>query len=282
MINRKATIRWKGYDPDDLSFKSNKKICCICDGCGKVRWVPKYAYNDLCLQCACKTEEFRSKRRNAAKRDNLSDETLKKMSESSKRDNLSDETIKKMSEGVKRANMSVETIKKRSEASKRENLSDKTREKMSESSKRENMPDEERQLRSNSASGENNPNWKGGISFEPYCPKFTEKLKQRVREQYNNCDYLSGLSDYICNIMKNGKVWKLDIHHIDYNKMQGCDGIRWLLIPVSKRNNAMFNRNRLFWEKLICYALEYDKTYYCEEQINCRRLHQRDQKVYKV
>lgn len=105
-------------------------------------------------------------------------------------------------------------------------------------------------------------NWKGGVSYEPYCSKFNNGLKQQVRDKYNNCDFMSGLPDYICNIMKSGKVQKLAVHHVDYNKMQGCDGSRWLLIPVSRSNNSMFNRNCDFWEKLICYALEYDKTYY--------------------
>lgn len=59
----------------------------------------------------------------------------------------------------------------------------------SEASKRENMSVEERELRSKSASGENNGNWQGGISSELYCFKFNEKLKQQVRDQYDNCDF---------------------------------------------------------------------------------------------
>jgi hypothetical protein len=110
--------------------------------------------------------------------------------------------------------------------------------------------------------GANSPNWKGGISFEPYCKKFTNELKQQVRDLYNNCDFISGLPDYVCNVL-NGKVWGLDIHHIDGNKNQGCDDVEWKLIPLSRCNHSRINGSiSIFWEKLICYALEYDETYY--------------------
>lgn len=119
--------------------------------------------------------------------------------------------------------------------------------------------------------GEDNPNWKGGVSFDPYCKKFTNELKQQVRDLYNNCDFISGLPDYVCNVL-NGKVWGLDIHHVDSNKMQGCEGISWKLVPLSRRNHMRMNGNRPFWEKLICYAIEYDKTYYNDELIDVWRI----------
>ena len=52
MILRNATIQYKGYDPDDLSYGSAKRICCACNNCGRVRWVIKYQYRDLCLICS--------------------------------------------------------------------------------------------------------------------------------------------------------------------------------------------------------------------------------------
>lgn len=123
---------------------------------------------------------------------------------------------------------------------------------------RENMPN---------GSMENNGNWKGGISFKPYCEKFNSAKKKEVRDKYNNCDYLTGIHRDICNIV-GGKIQELSIHHFDYNKMQGCDGHKWKLIPVSKRHNTIFNGNRFFWEKLIEYSLEYDKEYYKDEKFN--------------
>jgi len=109
-------------------------------------------------------------------------------------------------------------------------------------------------------SGKNHPNWKGGISYGKYCPKFNNKIKKEIREKYNNCDYISGLHKNICN---NG--YNLDVHHIDYDKEQGCNERKWQLISLSRSNHAKTNYNREFWNKLFIYALEYDKEYYNEE-----------------
>lgn len=50
-INREATIRWKGYDPVDLSPGSDKRIWANCDICGYGRWVYMHSYRDLCKSC---------------------------------------------------------------------------------------------------------------------------------------------------------------------------------------------------------------------------------------
>lgn len=54
MINREATIRWKGYDPNELSPGSSKRIWAVCDECGKSRWITKQNYRDLCNKCGAK------------------------------------------------------------------------------------------------------------------------------------------------------------------------------------------------------------------------------------
>lgn len=51
-INREATIRWKGYDPDNLAINSNKRVWANCKNCGKGRWVIKQQYKDLCVRCS--------------------------------------------------------------------------------------------------------------------------------------------------------------------------------------------------------------------------------------
>ena len=114
-----------------------------------------------------------------------------------------------------------------------------------------------RKLISEKKFGEKNPNWKGGISFGKYCPKFNRQIRKKIREKYNNCDYISGLHKDICN---NGQ--NLHVHHIDYDKEQGCNEKKWKLIPLSRSNHAKTNFNREFWNKLFIYALEYDKKYY--------------------
>jgi len=92
-------------------------------------------------------------------------------------------------------------------------------------------------------SGENHPmygihkfaesasNWQGGKSFEPYCPKFNEKKKEEVREEYNRKCYICNI-DEKNNITKTNKPWKLAVHHIDDDKEQGCNDKPWKLVPL--------------------------------------------------
>lgn len=120
--------------------------------------------------------------------------------------------------------------------------------------------------------GESAMNWQGGISYEPYCPKFNKQLKQLVRNRYNNCDYISGIHKDVCNKTKTGKIRELTIHHIDYDKGQGCNGKKFNLIPVSSRHNSIFNSNRFFWNKLFIYSLEIDEWYYEDKEINIKEM----------
>ena len=79
--------------------------------------------------------------------------------------------------------------------------------------------------------GEKNCNWKGGKSFEPYCPKFNNKKKEEIRNQYDRRCYICGKHESD-NITKNNKIRKLCVHHIDEDKEQGCNGKQWKLIPL--------------------------------------------------
>ena len=70
MILREATIRYKGYDPLELTVGSHKRICVICDKCGRVRYVEFCQYRDLCKPCSMKGEGnpmFRHKYTNETK-----------------------------------------------------------------------------------------------------------------------------------------------------------------------------------------------------------------------
>jgi hypothetical protein len=84
--------------------------------------------------------------------------------------------------------------------------------------------------------GENNPMWIDGRSFDPYCYKFTEELKEKVRQAYNykcgNCG-----KDQKGNVTKTGRVFKLAVHHVDEDKMQGCDK-PWDLVPLCLKCHA--------------------------------------------
>lgn len=73
--------------------------------------------------------------------------------------------------------------------------------------------------------GANNPRWKGGISFEPYCPKFNKDFKERVRTYFGN-------TCVECNKTKTKP--KLTVHHIFGNKQTCCDSSIPLFVPLCK------------------------------------------------
>lgn len=63
--------------------------------------------------------------------------------------------------------------------------------------------------------GEKNYNWRGGKSFEPYSTEWTDDFKDSIRKRDN----------YTCQLCRNKQEeleWKLNVHHIDYNK-ENCD-----------------------------------------------------------
>lgn len=70
--------------------------------------------------------------------------------------------------------------------------------------------------------GKNSPNWNGGISFTPYCKNFNNEIKEQIREEFNR-------KCFLCR--KNETNRKLSIHHIDYDKSQGCNS-DWKLVPL--------------------------------------------------
>lgn len=82
-------------------------------------------------------------------------------------------------------------------------------------------------------SGEKNYNWKGGISFEPYCANWDVDLKEYIKERDN----------YIC---QNPDCWetskRLSIHHIDYNK-KNCSSDNLITICNSCNSRANYDRD---------------------------------------
>lgn len=57
MILRQATIKYSGVDPSTLTKGSHKRVCVVCDGCGRVRWQKFKSYRNLCLFCSRKRGE---------------------------------------------------------------------------------------------------------------------------------------------------------------------------------------------------------------------------------
>jgi len=87
--------------------------------------------------------------------------------------------------------------------------------------------------------GEIHPNWRGGVSFEPYCEKFNFQLKERVREKYGRRCVVCGKS-----AEENGR--RLAVHHLDGNKMQGCEGQQWKLVPLCASCHSQLHNGKKF------------------------------------
>lgn len=88
-----------------------------------------------------------------------------------------------------------------------------------------------------SLSGDKHPNWKGGISFEPYCYKFNNLLKEKIRSRDGRICQECGKTE-----IENKK--KLTVHHIHYDK-SNCDPD---LITLCQSCNFKVNYNRDYWE----------------------------------
>lgn len=120
-------------------------------------------------------------------------------------------------------------------------------------------------LRKISRKGEKNPAWKGGISFEPYCPKFTDEFKERVRAFFG----------YQCQ--KCGHIWKegekkLAVHHVNYRKDACCAmDVIPLFVPLcAGRCHGKTTVNRIFWQywftEMVNYIYE-GKCYFSREEM---------------
>lgn len=89
--------------------------------------------------------------------------------------------------------------------------------------------------------GENHHNWKGGISFKPYCTKFNKNFKNIIRRKFKNKCFICGKND-------NRNLY---VHHIDYNKNSICNGNEWAFIPLCGSCHSKTNFNRWYWFNLF-------------------------------
>lgn len=96
------------------------------------------------------------------------------------------------------------------------------------------------------------PVWKGGISYKPYCEKFNHKKKEEIRNKYRRKCFICGKDE-----KENGR--RLDVHHVDYDKDQGCNGKQWILVPLCQSCHGKTNHDREFWESIIVEKIEYGK-----------------------
>lgn len=195
-----------------------------------------------------KSEETKKKISEAKKGIPKSEEHKRKISETMKGRKLSEETRKRISESNKGKNKgkirSPEALINISNGQKGKVISKETRQKMSDSRKGEKS-------HWFGKSGELHPAWLGGLSYGSYCHKFNHKLKEQIREKYDRRCFL-------CNKPEkyNGNR-RLSIHHVDYNKNQGCNEHKWRLIPLCGSCHSKTNGKRKYWENLILDVLQF-------------------------
>jgi hypothetical protein len=113
-----------------------------------------------------------------------------------------------------------------------------------------NISEESRKKMSESKKGlyalDRHPNWKGGVSFEPYCERFNDSLKERVRMFFGNMCAICAKSEH-----ENGK--KLSVHHVYAEKKACCedaienmDQLRELLpIDIARFGEPEFSEEEL-------------------------------------
>lgn len=93
--------------------------------------------------------------------------------------------------------------------------------------------------------GSGNPNWRGGISYEPYCSIWTNDLKDFIR--FRDGDVC--LNPCCKSLNKSNLV----IHHINYIK-KDCDPINLITLCNTCNTEANFNRKwHTSWYESIIY-----------------------------
>jgi hypothetical protein len=101
--------------------------------------------------------------------------------------------------------------------------------------------------------------WKGGASFEPYCPKFNTNLKERVRDRFDRRCPLCDKQENENIFLKNGKTRKLSVHHVYTEKMACCesrieemDEIRERLPPgIARFGDDIYSDEELMYIRMM-------------------------------
>ena len=102
---------------------------------------------------------------------------------------------------------------------------------------------------SENLSGENSPAWQGGLSFFPYCSKFNEAFKERIRDKF-------GRVCFLCGKTEEENSQKLSVHHVNYSKDCLCDDDKSCqFVPLCASGHGKTNFNREYWQEYIMAKL---------------------------
>lgn len=93
--------------------------------------------------------------------------------------------------------------------------------------------------------GEKSPLWNGGVSFGKYCPKWTENLREGIRNLFGRKCQICGLDE-----SKNyGR--KLSVHHVTYDKNACCNNKIAMFVPLCTSCHTKTTHNREYWENIL-------------------------------
>ncbi len=189
------------------------------------------------------SEEHKRKISESLKGHVVSAETKQKLREAATGHKYSAESKVKMSASAKRKPPVTEETKAKIRAvnlgKKNGPHTEETKAKMSVAHKGKKASEETKAKMSAALSGSNSYNWQGGISFEPYPPKFNKQLKQKIRERDGNVCQL-------CSKTREEEGRELTVHHIDYIKSH-CNEDN--LITLCSSCNSKINSDREAWTK---------------------------------
>jgi len=207
-----------------------------------------------------KYAEWIKKNSEAHKGKHPSEITRRKTSDSLKGIPKSKDHVRKVREALIGRKLSPDALQKNIESHK--NPSEETRNKLRMANLGKCHTKDTRIKMSESHKGEKSYQWRGGISFEPYCPKFTKEFKERVRAFF-------GYTCPECGTPQNGK--KLSVHHVNFRKDSCCaDDVAPLFIPLCIPCHTKTNHNREYWQNHFTEMINGfygEKCYFTKEEM---------------
>ena len=204
-------------------------------------------------------------------------EVREKISAARKGHEVTPETREKLAKANIGRKDSEETRMKKARASTGRTLSQEARKKISDRMKKNNpiyMPGVLEKISENKKQwhidhkgyedGPKNPNWNGGSSYYPYCPKFNEEFKNRVRAYFDYECVVCGKPEW-----KNKNHYHHHVHHVDYNKDACCDGQPVQFVTLCHSCHMKTNGSRSRWKKMflkILYEIYNNRSYFTKEE----------------
>lgn len=104
--------------------------------------------------------------------------------------------------------------------------------------------------------------WEGFAIGQEYCPKFNEECRESNRDKYDRRCFLCDKPESE-NITSTGMFKKLNVHHVDMNKDQGCNGHEWKLVPLCMKCHKPSHTK--LWVARIIWLL--NNMYVCKKNL---------------